>query len=140
MNTKKKTTPAPAPIAVSIAIDPKRIGDLLCSGLESGTHYWLRVDRKVRPPKGTPVWRHAPDLGDGKFPHIDYPLSGGHLVVTDTEEGKKHRLDRAAIERGLAAMLTKAPRHFADFLAEDDDAATADVFIQCCLFGEIVYG
>jgi len=37
-------------------------------------------------------------------------------------------------------MAEKYPRHFHNFLEENDDAETGDVFIQCCLFGEIVYG
>jgi len=37
-------------------------------------------------------------------------------------------------------MASEAPRHFADFIAENDDAETADVFLQCCLFGRIVFG
>jgi len=37
-------------------------------------------------------------------------------------------------------MAKKEPRHFADFLKEDYDETTGDVFLQCCLFGEVIYG
>jgi hypothetical protein len=37
-------------------------------------------------------------------------------------------------------MAREAPQHFADFLNENDDADTGDVFVQCCLLGEIRYG
>lgn len=31
-------------------------------------------------------------------------------------------------------------QHFADFLAGNDDATTGDIFLQLCLFGEVIYG
>jgi len=37
-------------------------------------------------------------------------------------------------------MAEKYPRHFANFAQEAEDAETGDVFIQCCVLGEIVYG
>ena len=135
-----KTTPTPAPFAVPLTFTAQQVADLLVTALEGGTNYWLRIDRMVRPPKGAPVWRHAPDLGGGEFPHIDYPLSGGYLAVTDIEEGKKYRLDRAAIERGLALMPTKAPSQFGAWLAGDDDSTTGDCFVQCALLGDVIYG
>lgn len=41
---------------------------------------------------------------------------------------------------GLSLMSRDYPNHFADFMAENEDAETADVFVQCCIFGNIVYG
>ena len=37
-------------------------------------------------------------------------------------------------------MAKKFPKCFADFLTENDDAETADVLLQCALFGEVRYG
>jgi hypothetical protein len=37
-------------------------------------------------------------------------------------------------------MADKYPRHIADILSENDDATTGDVFLQLCLFGDVVYG
>jgi hypothetical protein len=30
--------------------------------------------------------------------------------------------------------------HFGDMIGETGDATTGDVFLQCCLLGEVVYG
>jgi hypothetical protein len=51
-------------------------------------------------------------------------------------------LDRAAIERGKELLATdeRYSHHYADVLNENDDADTGDVFLQLCLFGEVVYG
>ena len=53
---------------------------------------------------------------------------------------KIHILNMKKIKRGLTAMAKKEPSHFADFLKENYDETTGDVFLQCCLFGEVIYG
>jgi pimeloyl-ACP methyl ester carboxylesterase len=40
----------------------------------------------------------------------------------------------------LHLMPQVAPEHWADFLTENEDAETGDVFVQLCLLGEVVYG
>jgi hypothetical protein len=37
-------------------------------------------------------------------------------------------------------MSEKFPEHWADFINENDDAITGDIFVQCCVFGDTVYG
>jgi hypothetical protein len=47
-----------------------------------------------------------------------------------------------AIKNGLVVCDNcdnPASKTFADFLKEDDDATTGDVFLQCCLFGEVQF-
>lgn len=78
--------------------------------------------------------------------HIDYPLNpGGHLIVSDAEgtdgEVRKEILNLSSIRKGLQLMAESKEyaHHWRDFLAENDDAITADVFLQFCLFGEVIY-
>jgi hypothetical protein len=40
----------------------------------------------------------------------------------------------------LRLMAEKEPRHFADFMQENDDAVTGDVFLQCVLLKAVIYG
>lgn len=49
-------------------------------------------------------------------------------------------LTRKKLLKGLGVMAQKYPRHYGNWLAGQDDAETGDVFIQCALFGEIVFG
>jgi hypothetical protein len=42
--------------------------------------------------------------------------------------------------KGLQVMAEKYPVHFNNFDSDNFDAETGDVFLQCSLFGEIVYG
>lgn len=106
---------------IKIEIEDKRIVALLASAFDGGLfRHWCRVevaDSLKRLMRGT-----------GAFT----------FVVHDT--GKTHVLSRQAILAGVDTMIRKAPRHFGDWLADRDDAVTADVFLQCCLFGEVIYG
>jgi hypothetical protein len=70
---------------------------------------------------------------------------GGSLkletLFKDEVNGQKSwTLNLRSIKKGLEVFASKYPRHFADFVSENDDASTGDVFLQCCLFGELVFG
>jgi hypothetical protein len=53
---------------------------------------------------------------------------------------KKHRCTPADFAKALALMAQHSPQHFADFLQENEDIYTADVFLQYVALGEVVYG
>jgi len=136
---EKKTT-----ILVPLRIPVERVSNLLCSAFEGGSNYWARIEKKTEPTEY--LYRSSEDQ---VYPHIDYPLNpGGSLTISangDDEheeiDGRREWvLDVEAIKRGLAFMANNEPSAFGDFLGEDDDQITADVFLQCCLFGKVVYG
>lgn len=120
-----------------------RFGDLIVCAYEGGmTRQWAREEKRVKPPKFDVL--SSPDLG---VIYADYPLNpGGALVLSnynaEAEGDKKRRgtLNLRSVKRGAQVMAKKYPRHWADFIAENDDAITGDVFVQCCLFGEVIYG
>lgn len=120
----------------------QRIGDLIVSAFEGGSNYWMEISKTKKPQSFS--FLYDADLG-GEEPKIywpvDYPLNGGSVTISDAEgEMPDSVLDLESIKRGLQAMATECPRHWQTFLAENDDAETADVFLQCCLYGEIIYG
>lgn len=49
-------------------------------------------------------------------------------------------LTRASIAAGIVCMATRYATHFGDMLAENGDATTGDVLLQCALFGDLIYG
>lgn len=71
---------------------------------------------------------------------------GGTLIISvipEDEEDKKlphYRLNLASIKKGLQVMADKFPKHFADVTNDNADATTGDVFLQCALFGDVIYG
>lgn len=110
-------------------IPDQDIKDLLCNAIEGGSNYWCAsMDRK-----GGITQAQAEYRQDVPF------VEGGWLEVVD-EEGKEHRLDRAAIEKGMNIFAEKYPKDFADFIGDNADAGTGDVFLQCCIFGDAIYG
>jgi hypothetical protein len=127
----------PETLSVMTEIDMRRVADLLCSAFEGGVGYWCQIINYREP---TTVVLH---LGDAVCKYADYPLcADGAVICRDIEDDKRQPmlLDLEAIKRGLALMPKVAPRHWGDFLSENDDASTGDVFVQLCLLGEIVYG
>jgi hypothetical protein len=135
-NSSDNPTPVTEPgywVSTTYQVPAERIKDLLCSALEGGSNYWCEsVDRM-----GGITHVQAPYRQDVPF------VEGGWLevkVYEDDGKGQVFRLDLNTIKKGLQTFLTLYPQHFHDFLSESDDATTADVFFQCCLFGEIIYG
>jgi hypothetical protein len=97
---------------------------------------WFRVVEVIEPP--TLRFRSIEHLA---LRMVDYPLNeGGSIGIVSTElSSDLFRLDLKSIRRGLQDLATKYPRHFADLVNENTDAITADVLLQCCLFGELIY-
>lgn len=121
----------PFSITTKLTFSQQRISDLLCCGFEGGVGYWCVIVDYI--PEGI--------RGKCTYPHIEVPFHPGAAILLQEIDGENVlRLDRAALERGLQIMAEKYPRHFANFAQEAEDAETGDVFIQCCVLGEIVYG
>lgn len=147
-----------------------RLLDLVISAIDSASIlYWLRrygesdeeVDDDTDGKDENYGCHYITNLPDGFDPNVldwleepwdsrtrtDYfaPLvAGGTMTLfvdDDRDDGKDTIvLDLAAMQRGIQAMAEKEPRHFADLMSEDDDGITADVFMQCCAFGSVIYG
>ncbi len=121
-------------------ITDSRAADLLCGAFEGGSNYWYTIADRKEPEVLAQPW------GEGEYTpmHISYPFSeGGALIIEDMEdEDVRVTLDREAIERGKK-LLTENPdynSYLVDVLDEQDDAETGDVFLQLCVFGEVIYG
>ena len=95
---------------------------LLIGAFEGGSNYWIKEVEPVK--EGEDVYEAPFGLG---------------LKVTDLE-GQTNYLNHSAFHRGLQTMADTYPRHMGDIISKNDDATTADVFLQCCLFGQLVYG
>lgn len=69
------------------------------------------------------------------------------FTFTENDEGCNavHTMNGDDMVKGLKSMAEGtdgqcSPRHFAAIIDGNDDAETADVFVQMTLWGEIVYG
>lgn len=114
-----------------------RVANLLSLILHGGVHTPYTIADVQKPP--ILLFR-----SDQKFilRELDCPLNeGGSLsVARGRVNAEARRLDLDSIAEGLNVMAENYSRHFADFLNEAADDVTADVFLQCCLFGQLVDG
>jgi len=122
-------------------ISNERAADLLCNAFEGGSNYWYTINGYVTPEEVAQPW------GESEYHprYISFPFSkGGAVLIGDMEDedAEETRLDKEAIARGQKLMKSdeRYSHHFADVLNETDDADTGDVFLQLCLFGEVIYG
>lgn len=129
---------------IKIEVSAETVSNILCNAFEGGSNYWYMIEKFIEPK----VWTIG-EKPEGNKHHYaqDYPLNeGGALIISDARADEPQikkpfkRLDLAAIEAGMEIMARDFPTHFMNMITENDDAETGDVLLQCCIFGEIVYG
>lgn len=118
---------------VTTAIKFQQIADLLTIAIDSGViAYWL--DRNP-----DECWTFTLPEKYSRDACYFAPLLEGGSWTLRTICGEVITLDKAAIVRGLEAMASRSPRSFAKLQLGDDDAETADTFVQYCAFGEVIW-
>lgn len=121
-----------------ILITDDAIFSLFISALEGGSNYWYMIqDAKEGTEKG--------DLSEDFDGQQVYPFNGGWLMIDDSKADeptlkKPTKVDRARLEDGLQIMANQYPDYFARLLDDNSDAGAGDVFLQCVVLGEVVYG
>lgn len=130
---------------VEIPLDDLR--SLLVTNLEQGYSWFKATDLIVPEGHTKDEYRMPDELVNGTWaPCYTLPfVEGGGIVimVDETDDGsysKKYSLMLHNVNQGLQIMANKYPTHFADLLNDNQDLNTADVWLQCCLFGELIYG
>jgi len=118
---------------IEIEISNDQVETLICSAFEGGSNYWMDFDTN-------------PLIKDFKWNSNNYPaqIVNGDVEVNiydnANDEELLGRLNTITIQQGLKIMVDKYPAYFADIINENDDAETGDVFMQCCIMGEVVFG
>lgn len=112
-------------ITVIYEIEPKEIANTLCTALEGGSLYWISDISK---------------LGYTHKGALDLPA-----VFTEDETSKVFEITEEKIQVGLVLVAKRYPKIFAEEFLENEndyngDANSADVFLQMCVFGKLVYG
>lgn len=65
---------------------------------------------------------------------------GGGLIIEEKAENVRHTLTREKMMHGLDMMAQKYPNWFQNVLNGHITPSTGDLFVQCCLFDDIVFG
>jgi hypothetical protein len=117
-------------ITTTIDIKQKDIETLLCTAFEGGSNYWIDCIENL------------PSKDIRKKHNVEYfhecPVRGLSFDVVN-EQGTR-TLTPESLDKGMQLMADMYPHHFTDVIEENSDAITADVFLQLCLFGEVIYG
>lgn len=109
---------------IIIDIPDSRVIDLFISACGGGSNYWC----KSIVPNQT-----------GKQSSQFYMLREG-FVIHDGETNQTISVTPGMIRKALNLFLIETPIAFAEWISENDDAETADVFLQLCTFGKVIYG
>ena len=119
----------------------KDVENLLCCAFAGGSNYWYEnLDIHIPPLNYTLYEWKSYLIEHDLFWHLSTPVFGGKLELTDKETKVQFILDADSIEKGLNIMARDYPFHFQSFTSDNADAITGDVFLQCCIFDEVVYG
>lgn len=81
-------------------------------------------------------------------PYYESPfLKGGYLIVSNRVivENKNTELVSKIIDSRVMGLALKAlqesyPKHYDDIISENYDASHADIFLQLCVMGKVLYG
>ena len=122
-------------VKATIRIPNQKIMDLITTSVEGGCHYWARFK--------------FPEKYKEKYPSYEQiPFKNGNIEVYDIETGELlGYLNRVSIQVGLQLMADRKDlkgndipaRHFKNLATDNEDAETADVFMQLSVMGEIVF-
>lgn len=122
-------------------VTAQMIQDQIVTAFEGGSNYWLQ-DGRVELVKPT-----YDELGGKEEKIVWYGRETDNFfardefeITIDVPDDELHKLTRESIVNGLAIMADQHANHFNDLVEENGDANTADLFLQLCLFGEVVYG
>ena len=137
-------TPATAlTVTAEITVPLERITNSLIGAFEGGSTYWLRQIEYVDGPIKAENY-DGPAYAEESFWH-----DGGRATLTydnpeadESDDGDQTSMEIGLpeLQKGLVAFALKCPSHFGDLISENDDAITHDCYIQCVLFGDVVYG
>ena len=123
-------------VKATVRIPNEKIQDLIITALEGACCYWASF-------KFPPDWKQK----YGSYEKI--PFKDGNIQVFDVETDELlGYLNRTSVKIGLQLMADRKDlkgkvvpaRHFKNLAQDNDDEETADVFLQLCVMGEIVFG
>lgn len=124
-------------ITAELTVTRERISDLLCTAFEGGSNYWIGGIEYIVP--DNPTFR--PTYNGSIYPkYLWVPLNeGGTTKIRPDGSPLWHHLGLLQIAAGLRLLASEYPNHWRSFMTENEDAATGDLFLQLCLFGEATF-
>lgn len=144
MNQKSQTVieeVAGPPVIIKVPVNVSRqiIVDQLESAVNGGCNYWMF---QLFPVFG-PLFNIDMFPGEKFFEIIFAEECGFDITHVNRGQGQEPQASRLTfdkIEKGLKIMAKKDFVRFCQIVNQTGDSLTADVFMQYCLFGELIFG
>jgi hypothetical protein len=117
-----------------------RVCDLFTTGIEGGCSPWLGKLKYHKTPEAQ--YENYQKYGQPAFWEGDFVFTL-HFDGPEDEEGSFASIKAitpAEARKALQLMASEYPSHFGDFMQENEDAETGDVFLQMLCLGEVIYG
>lgn len=124
-------------VITTYKIESKDLADLIVTAFEGGSTHWCESAELTLAPEYEPT---ADQLGVVQYSHPqvydgEYQFK---VIYDDNQRGKL--IGPKEMQIGMELFANKSPKHFWDFIEENYDAETADVFWQYVVLGDVVYG
>lgn len=112
--------------------------DLFVTSLEGGSNYWYYL-KNIPESIKYDVKHNGVSLSDALG---EYVLSGGEVHFYDIEDKSEFlgSVDMNSILDAISLIKKEHPEVWERILTEEYDADDADVFLQLCVMGEVVFG
>lgn len=121
-------------------LTPYDVYSLLVSAWEGGSYYWCIITNESE----TAVRNATPKLQGEPFVErlLTAIQNGLEVQFFDKEENAiiENKLTKKSWAKAEKIMRKKYRKHLGDILSENEDAITADVFFQCAVLGDCIYG
>ena len=130
-------------VSVSVDVPTSTVRDLLIGAVEGGSNYWGAFHEDPNFTKSvteSDMTAYVESEGGEYLARYDIENPNYCLRVSDFEGGATYNVTFESFVNGLGIMANRYPRHFKDVITLNFDAETSDVFVQCAVFGEIVFG
>lgn len=131
-------------IKVQVDLDFAQVTTLLVGAFEGGSNYW--IDHKEWGSRLRQLHEESPyakeSIGSCYSDLMAWAAERGKQfeVLVEDNDGAKRFITPESLAHGAIVMARDYPRHYRALALENDDAETSDVYLQCVLFGEVVYG
>ncbi|SDK45024.1 hypothetical protein [Bradyrhizobium ottawaense] len=129
--TETTTTTDTIPLSIN-GLTWRKITDQIVAGVEGGISYWASSFK----PEGEISTDVSPWYDDEKF----WAAGGWKILIKVHDERKPKEMTPESMRNGLQYLADNHLWRIEQMIKENGDAETGDVFIQSCLFGDIVYG
>ena len=125
-------------------ISSEDITHLLNRAIEGGSNYWMSWDYSPKYKKCVNYRSNIHSVEyEGSFftfPQCLIVHDAYGLTIRDSSDGVKYNLTLNKMKKGLKIMAMNYQNHFHNFISGNYDDITGDIFLQCAVFGEVIYG